>query len=183
MKSLKIQGVITEEEDLERIQEIVFDYAPQELTATIEEVTSGRVSEPVPPRQYFPVAAPPLVYPPLPRLPPTSAIPSEGLWPYVPAAVSGSQVTSPVRARGSMSFRLRIVHSSRRTRLRFPGCAGGLGLAANLDGANQRPSVRFGPLSWRASKCKLAHNLFAPFGIIPVRGLFWWSEILADLGT
>jgi CRISPR-associated protein Csb2 len=68
VKSLKIQGVITEEEDLERIQEIVFDYAPQELTATIEEVTSGRVSEPVPPRQYFPVAAPPLVYPPLPRL-------------------------------------------------------------------------------------------------------------------
>ena len=68
LKSLKIQGVITEEEEVESIQEIVFDYAPQELTATIEEVTSGRVSEPVPPRQYFPVAPPPLVYPPLPRL-------------------------------------------------------------------------------------------------------------------
>lgn len=68
LKSLKIQGVITEGEEVESIQEIVFDYAPQELTATIEEVTSGRVSEPVPPRQYFPVAAPPLGYPPLPRL-------------------------------------------------------------------------------------------------------------------
>ena len=68
LKSLKIQGVITEEADLESIQEIVFDYAPQELMATIEEVTSGRVSEPAPPRQYFPVVAPPLVYPPLPQL-------------------------------------------------------------------------------------------------------------------
>ncbi|MGO9010624.1 MAG: hypothetical protein ACLQPN_11020 [Bryobacteraceae bacterium] len=67
-KSLKIQGVITEEEEVESIQEIVFDYAPQELAATVEEVTSRRVNEPVPPRQYFPVAAPPSVYPPLPRL-------------------------------------------------------------------------------------------------------------------
>jgi hypothetical protein len=68
LKSLKIQGVITAKEEVESIQEIVFDYRPQELTATIVEVTAGRVSEPVPPRQYFPIAAPPLVYPPLPRL-------------------------------------------------------------------------------------------------------------------
>lgn len=68
LKSLKIQGAITEEEDLESMQEIVFDYAPQELMTTIADVTSGGAREPVPPRQYFPVAESPLVYPPLPRL-------------------------------------------------------------------------------------------------------------------
>lgn len=68
VKSLKIQGLITSAEEVVSIQEIVFDYAPQELMATIGEVTSGRVSEPMPPRQYFPVAAPPLIYPPPPRL-------------------------------------------------------------------------------------------------------------------
>lgn len=68
LKSLKIQGVITENAEVESIQEIIFDYAPEELTSTIKEVASGRVSEPVPPRQYFRVALPPVVYPPLPRL-------------------------------------------------------------------------------------------------------------------
>lgn len=68
LKSLKIQGVITEEEEVETIQEIVFDYASNELAAILKDVTAGRVSEPVPPRQYFPTVKPPLAYPPLPRL-------------------------------------------------------------------------------------------------------------------
>ena len=72
LKSLKIQGVITENAEVESIQEIIFDYAPEELTSTIKEVASGRVSEPVPPRQYFRVALPPVAYPPLPRLSDTS---------------------------------------------------------------------------------------------------------------
>jgi CRISPR-associated protein Csb2 len=68
LKSLKIQRVITEHDEVETIQEIVFDYAPDELAAALKEVAAGRVSEPLPPRQYFPIVEPPLGYPPLPRL-------------------------------------------------------------------------------------------------------------------
>jgi CRISPR-associated protein Csb2 len=68
LESLRIQGLITEEVEMEAIQEVVFDYAPEELAATHRDVTASRVSEPVPPRQYFPITEPPLTYPPLPRL-------------------------------------------------------------------------------------------------------------------
>jgi len=68
LKSLKIQRVITEHEEVESIQEIVFDYAPDGLVATLKDIAAGRVSEPLPPRQYFPIIEPPPSYPPLPRL-------------------------------------------------------------------------------------------------------------------
>jgi hypothetical protein len=67
VKSLMIQGVIVEVGEVDSVQEIVFDYAPDELAATIKDVNGGRIKEPVPPRQYFPVVEPPLDYPPLPR--------------------------------------------------------------------------------------------------------------------
>jgi hypothetical protein len=60
--------MITEEEEVGTIQEIVFDYASDELAAAVKNVAAGRVSEPVPPRQYFPITEPPSAYPPLPRL-------------------------------------------------------------------------------------------------------------------
>ena len=68
LKSLRIQTVIADDGDVDTICEIVFDYAPDELASTLNEVSGGRVTEPVPPRQYFPVIEPPSEYPPLPRL-------------------------------------------------------------------------------------------------------------------
>jgi CRISPR-associated protein Csb2 len=68
LKSLRIQRVIDFEDDVEDIQEIVFDYAPNELASVVEAIKAKQVDEPVPPRQYFPVIDAPEVYPPLPYL-------------------------------------------------------------------------------------------------------------------
>ncbi len=63
-EGLRRQGIT---EDIEEIAEIVFDYAPEELTLTLEAVAAGELQEPISPRQYFPVVEQPATYPPLPR--------------------------------------------------------------------------------------------------------------------
>ncbi len=68
LKSLKVQGLITGVEEVRTIQELVFDYALDELAAILTDVNGGLVNEPIPPRQYFSVIEPPSKYPPLPRL-------------------------------------------------------------------------------------------------------------------
>lgn len=67
MKGLRIKGVVTEDREVESIEEIVFDYAPSELAATIAAVAERRAIEPIPPRQFFPVIDPPEHFPPLPH--------------------------------------------------------------------------------------------------------------------
>jgi CRISPR-associated protein Csb2 len=66
LKSLRIQTVIDSEDDVEDVQEIVFDYAPDELASVVEAIEAKHFGEPVPPRQYFPVINAPETYPPLP---------------------------------------------------------------------------------------------------------------------
>jgi CRISPR-associated protein Csb2 len=66
MKGLRIKGVITADHEVNTIDEIVFDYAPPELAATMAAVAERRATEPVPPRQFFPVIDPPEHFPPLP---------------------------------------------------------------------------------------------------------------------
>jgi hypothetical protein len=88
VRGLLEQELITSESEVEAIEELVFDYAPAELASVRDAVASGRVAEPVPPRQYFPWAQrqadslpagsrlnevdPPTDFPPLPRLNPTA---------------------------------------------------------------------------------------------------------------
>jgi CRISPR-associated protein Csb2 len=67
LKSLTIQGVITAETEVASIQEIVFDYAPGDLTAITLAVAEHHVVGPIPPRQFFPVVDAPSVFPPLPH--------------------------------------------------------------------------------------------------------------------
>jgi CRISPR-associated protein Csb2 len=66
VKGLKIHGVITAEEEVQTIQEIVFDYAPAELAAIRAAIAKQHLAEPVPPRQFFPVVDVPKQFPPLP---------------------------------------------------------------------------------------------------------------------
>ena len=63
-EGLRRQGIT---ETIEEIQEIVFDYAPEELATIQRSLAIGTLREPIPPRQYFPVSDPPAIYPPLPR--------------------------------------------------------------------------------------------------------------------
>ena len=67
MKGLRIKRVITGDDQVDGIEEIVFDYAPAERAATIAAVAEGQATEPVPPRQFFPVIDPPEQFPPLPE--------------------------------------------------------------------------------------------------------------------
>lgn len=67
LKSLKLQGLIKDDEEVQSFQDLVFDYAPDQLAQALDAVDSDRVNQPLPPRQYYPVIAPPLEYPPLPR--------------------------------------------------------------------------------------------------------------------
>jgi len=69
LKGLLIQGVVAAESEVKTIQEIVFDYATAELAEVRSAVTEHRTTEPVPPRQFFPVVAPPEQFPPLPSTP------------------------------------------------------------------------------------------------------------------
>lgn len=65
-KSLRLHGLIDSDDGVFDISEIVFDYAADELSNTHRAIESESVSEPVPPRQYFPVIEAPHEFPPLP---------------------------------------------------------------------------------------------------------------------
>jgi hypothetical protein len=67
MKGLRIKGVTAADDEVLGIDEIVFDYSPVELAATMEAVADRRAIEPIPPRQFFPVINPPGQFPPLPH--------------------------------------------------------------------------------------------------------------------
>jgi hypothetical protein len=68
LKGMKIQGVITADDEVKAVQEFVFDYAPKDLAVVTGAVATGDLVEPVPPRQFFPVVDPPREFPPLPRV-------------------------------------------------------------------------------------------------------------------
>lgn len=68
LKSMKIGNVIAAESEVETVEEIVFDYAPEELAQTVAALLDGKVRQPLAPRQYFSVIDPPAAYPPLPSL-------------------------------------------------------------------------------------------------------------------
>jgi hypothetical protein len=61
---LQRQGLPHAPGDLE-IQELVFDYEPDELKAVTAAITSGKLNQPVPLRQYFPMIDRPALFPPL----------------------------------------------------------------------------------------------------------------------
>jgi CRISPR-associated protein Csb2 len=63
-EGVRRQGIT---EEIEEISEIVFDYAPDELMATLEAVAAGTLQEPIHPRQFFASVEPLSTYPPLPR--------------------------------------------------------------------------------------------------------------------
>jgi hypothetical protein len=65
-KRLRQQQLIDLDDDVE-IHEFVLDYAPSELEAVQLAIAKGEVHPPVPPRQYFPVIDPPVVYADLPK--------------------------------------------------------------------------------------------------------------------
>ncbi|MGH7467566.1 MAG: type I-G CRISPR-associated protein Csb2 [Longimicrobiales bacterium] len=67
VKSLRLQGTIHADDDVAAIEEIVFDYAPRELVAAIRALAAHQATEPLAPRQFFPVIEPPDHYPPLSR--------------------------------------------------------------------------------------------------------------------
>jgi hypothetical protein len=64
-EGLRRQGIT---EEIEEISEIVFDYASDELMATLEAVAAGTLQEPTHPRQYFATVEPPSTFSPLPRV-------------------------------------------------------------------------------------------------------------------
>ncbi|MBI4454812.1 MAG: hypothetical protein HY644_02820 [Acidobacteria bacterium] len=68
IKGLVQQAIVTDESDVEAVEELVFDYAPDEFAVVRQQVDARQLREPVPPRQYFPVIDPPANFPPLPRL-------------------------------------------------------------------------------------------------------------------
>lgn len=72
LKGMWIQGIISEDAEVRSIQELVFDYAPAELKLMVAATAAQQAAGPVPPRQFFPIVAPPTEYPPLPRLAETS---------------------------------------------------------------------------------------------------------------
>lgn len=67
IKALRQQRLIETESEVEIIEELVFDFAPEELAVVQQAIVAGQVVEPVPPRQYFPVIDPPVEFPPLPK--------------------------------------------------------------------------------------------------------------------
>jgi hypothetical protein len=68
VKSLRIQGEIKVDDEIQKIDEIVFDFAPKELKGIIKAKATGHLQEPIPPRQFFPAIVPPSEFPPLPTL-------------------------------------------------------------------------------------------------------------------
>jgi hypothetical protein len=67
IKALRQQRLIETESEVEIIEELVFDFAPEELAVVQQAIVAGQVVEPVPPRQYFPAIDPPGEFPPLPK--------------------------------------------------------------------------------------------------------------------
>jgi hypothetical protein len=67
IKGMLQMGVIAGENEVAKIQELVFDYAPRDLIATQAAIAAGQLHEPVAPRQYFPAIAPPRQFSPLPN--------------------------------------------------------------------------------------------------------------------
>jgi hypothetical protein len=67
IKALQQQKLIETESEVEIIEELVFDFAPEELAVMQQAIDAGWVVEPMPPRQYFPVIDPPGEFPPLPK--------------------------------------------------------------------------------------------------------------------
>jgi len=59
-RGLVEQGI---NDDVARIDELVFDYDPVELTEIRGAIETGTTREPVPPRQFFPVIEPPSTFP------------------------------------------------------------------------------------------------------------------------
>jgi CRISPR-associated protein Csb2 len=66
IKGLRLHGLIEADHDVFDISEIVFDYAADELISVHQAIESASLTEPVPPRQYFPVIESPDDFPPLP---------------------------------------------------------------------------------------------------------------------
>jgi CRISPR-associated protein Csb2 len=67
IRGLIIQGIVETEDAVSRVDEIVFDFAPEELVGVTQAVANHATTEPVPPRQYFPVIETPNDYPLLPK--------------------------------------------------------------------------------------------------------------------
>ncbi|HLG54745.1 MAG TPA: type I-U CRISPR-associated protein Csb2 [Vicinamibacterales bacterium] len=67
IKGLLAQGIAEAEDEVSTLDEIVFDFAPAELAVVSQAVASHVVTEPIPPRQFFPVTEAPGAYPSLPR--------------------------------------------------------------------------------------------------------------------
>jgi CRISPR-associated protein Csb2 len=65
IKGLRLHGLIDSDSEVFDIRELVFDYVPDELGMVLSAIESHQISEPVPPRQYFPMIDPPPEYPPL----------------------------------------------------------------------------------------------------------------------
>ncbi len=66
LKGMKLQNIIADESEVRSIGEIIFDYAPEELKEIAAAISAGRIREPVPPRQFFPLVKPGCDFPPLP---------------------------------------------------------------------------------------------------------------------
>lgn len=67
IKGLRLHGLIAADDSVFDISEIVFDYAPDELTGVYRLIESKVLTEPVPPRQFFPVIEAPHDFPALPK--------------------------------------------------------------------------------------------------------------------
>jgi CRISPR-associated protein Csb2 len=72
LRGMREQGLIETDSDVAHIEELVFDYAPSELAEVRRGIERQEISEPVPPRQFFPVvdssaADSPAEFPALPR--------------------------------------------------------------------------------------------------------------------
>lgn len=78
IKGLQLQGVIDSEDEVFDVEEIVFDYALDELSSIAQAITSNSITEPTSPRQFFPVTNPPNQYPSLPKRIVTSDVRYEG---------------------------------------------------------------------------------------------------------
>ncbi|HLK13984.1 MAG TPA: hypothetical protein VKT78_04200 [Fimbriimonadaceae bacterium] len=104
-KRLRQQQLIDHDDEVE-IHELVFDYEPAELMAVQRAVTNGELSQPVPPRQYFPVIDPPAKYAQLPELasPVARSGRYEGCVQKEPDAAFTFGVSSGMRVQGGRRF-------------------------------------------------------------------------------
>lgn len=78
IKGLQLQGAIESEDEVFDVEEIVFDYAPDELASVVQAIASHAITEPTSPRQFFPVTEASNEYPSLPKRIVTSDVRYEG---------------------------------------------------------------------------------------------------------